>query len=52
MFFGKHEPMACRRCTVSFQTSEGKLLKAGHEEARAMDEEDVAQERIVKQKRG
>ena len=35
-----------------FQTSEGKLLKAGHEEARAMDEQDVAQERIVKQKRG
>lgn len=35
-----------------FQTSDGRLLQAGHEEAEAMDDEDVAQEKIVKQKRG
>ena len=34
-----------------FQTSEGKLL-AGHEEHVALEEEDVTQEQIVKQKRG
>ena len=35
----------------SFQTSDGKLL-AGHEEHRAMDEDQVGQEQIVRQKRG
>jgi F-type H+/Na+-transporting ATPase subunit alpha len=35
----------------SFETSEGKLL-AGHEESKALDEEEVEQEQIVKQKRG
>jgi F-type H+-transporting ATPase subunit alpha len=40
------------RFKQGFQTSEGKLLQAGHEEADAMDDEDVAQEKIVKQKRG
>ena len=34
-----------------FETSEGKLL-AGHEESKALDEEEVEQEQIVKQKRG
>jgi F-type H+/Na+-transporting ATPase subunit alpha len=40
------------RLKEGFQTSEGRLLKAGHEEAEALDEEDVAQERIVRKKRG
>ncbi|HET6297585.1 MAG TPA: F0F1 ATP synthase subunit alpha [Kribbella sp.] len=35
----------------TFQTSDGQLL-AGKEEAEAMDSEDVAQEQIVRQKRG
>jgi F-type H+-transporting ATPase subunit alpha len=35
----------------SFETSEGKLL-AGHEESKALDEEEVEQEQIVRQKRG
>jgi F-type H+-transporting ATPase subunit alpha len=35
----------------SFQTSDGKLL-AGHEEHRAMAEDEVEQEQIVRQKRG
>jgi F-type H+-transporting ATPase subunit alpha len=35
----------------SFETSDGKLL-AGHEESKALDEEEVEQEQIVRQKRG
>ncbi|WP_432557909.1 F0F1 ATP synthase subunit alpha [Granulicoccus sp. GXG6511] len=35
-----------------FQTSDGKFLKAGHEEAEALEEDDVLQEQIVVQKRG
>ncbi|MDO5684259.1 MAG: F0F1 ATP synthase subunit alpha, partial [Propionibacteriaceae bacterium] len=35
-----------------FQTSDGKFLKAGREEADAMEEDDVLQEQIVVQKRG
>jgi F-type H+-transporting ATPase subunit alpha len=35
-----------------FETSEGGSIKAGHEEHEAMDDEDVEQEQIVKQKRG
>ncbi|WP_425308799.1 F0F1 ATP synthase subunit alpha [Ammonicoccus fulvus] len=35
-----------------FQTSEGKLLQVGREEAEPMEEEDVLQEQIVVQKRG
>ncbi|HHV21895.1 MAG TPA: F0F1 ATP synthase subunit alpha [Propionibacterium sp.] len=35
-----------------FQTSDGKFLKAGREEAEAMEEDDVLQEQIVVQKRG
>ena len=34
-----------------FQTSEGESIKAGHEEFEALDDEDVEQEQIVKQKR-
>ncbi|GAA3824842.1 F0F1 ATP synthase subunit alpha [Nocardioides panacisoli] len=35
-----------------FQTSEGGSIKAGHEEAEPLEDEDVEQEQIVKQKRG
>ncbi len=35
-----------------FETSEGGSIKAGHEEHEALDDEDVEQEQIVKQKRG
>ncbi|HYO32863.1 MAG TPA: F0F1 ATP synthase subunit alpha [Nocardioidaceae bacterium] len=35
-----------------FETGEGKSLQAGHEEFEAMDDEDVEQEQIVRQKRG
>ena len=35
-----------------FETSEGKALKAGHEDFEALAEEEVEQEQIVKQKRG
>jgi F-type H+-transporting ATPase subunit alpha len=34
-----------------FETSDGESLKPGHEEHEAMADEDVEQERIVKQKR-
>jgi F-type H+-transporting ATPase subunit alpha len=34
-----------------FETSEGGSIKAGHEEHEALDDEDVEQEQIVKQKR-
>jgi len=37
---------------TQFETSEGKSLKAGHEEHEALADEDVEQEQIVKQKRG
>ena len=35
-----------------FETSEGGSIKAGHEEHVALEDEDVEQEQIVKQKRG
>ncbi len=35
-----------------FETSEGNSIKAGHEEHEALDDEDVEQEQIRKQKRG
>ena len=35
-----------------FETSEGRSIKPGHEEFEALDDEDVEQEQIVKQKRG
>jgi F-type H+-transporting ATPase subunit alpha len=35
-----------------FETSEGGSIKSGHEEHEALDDEDVEQEQIVKQKRG
>ena len=35
-----------------FETSEGGSIKAGHEEHEAMEDEDIDQEQIVKQKRG
>ena len=35
-----------------FQTSDGKMLKAGREEHEALESEEVGQEQIVKQKRG
>jgi F-type H+-transporting ATPase subunit alpha len=35
-----------------FETSEGQSIKAGKEEHEALDDEDVEQEQIVKQKRG
>jgi F-type H+/Na+-transporting ATPase subunit alpha len=35
-----------------FETSEGERIKAGHEEFEALADEDVEQEKIVKQKRG
>ncbi|MDQ3485950.1 MAG: F0F1 ATP synthase subunit alpha [Actinomycetota bacterium] len=35
-----------------FETSEGGSIQAGHEEHEALDDEDVEQEQIVKQKRG
>jgi F-type H+/Na+-transporting ATPase subunit alpha len=35
-----------------FETGEGKSVKAGHEEFEALEDEDVEQEQIVKQKRG
>ncbi|MBM9462940.1 F0F1 ATP synthase subunit alpha [Aeromicrobium sp. YIM 150415] len=35
-----------------FETSEGQSIKAGHEEFEALEDEDVEQEQIVKQKRG
>src|SRR5690606_35976014 len=35
-----------------FQTSDGELIKVGHEEFDALADEDVEQEQIVKQKRG
>jgi F-type H+-transporting ATPase subunit alpha len=34
-----------------FETSEGERIKAGHEEFEALADEDVEQEKIVKQKR-
>ena len=36
----------------TFETGEGKSLKAGKEEHEALEDEDVDQEQIVKQKRG
>jgi F-type H+-transporting ATPase subunit alpha len=38
--------------TEQFETSEGQSIKAGREEFEALPDEDVAQEQIVKQKRG
>ncbi len=38
--------------TDQFETSEGGSIKAGHEEHEALEDEDVEQEQIVKQKRG
>ena len=35
-----------------FETSEGRSIKVGHEEFAALEEDDVEQEQIVKQKRG
>jgi F-type H+-transporting ATPase subunit alpha len=35
-----------------FETSEGQSIKAGKEEHEALEDEDVEQEQIVKQKRG
>jgi F-type H+/Na+-transporting ATPase subunit alpha len=35
-----------------FETSEGESIKPGHEEHEALEDEDVEQEQIVKQKRG
>jgi F-type H+-transporting ATPase subunit alpha len=35
-----------------FETSEGRSIKAGHEEHEALEDSDVEQERITKQKRG
>jgi F-type H+-transporting ATPase subunit alpha len=35
-----------------FETSDGKPIKAGREEAEALADEDVEQEQIVRQKRG
>ena len=35
-----------------FETSDGGSIKAGHEEHEALEDEDVEQEQIVKQKRG
>ena len=35
-----------------FETSEGGSIKAGKEEHEALEDEDVEQEQIVKQKRG
>ncbi len=35
-----------------FETSEGGSIKAGHEEHEAIDDEDIDQEQIVKQKKG
>ena len=35
-----------------FETSEGGSIKAGHEEHEALEDDDVEQEQIVKQKRG
>ena len=35
-----------------FETSEGRSIKVGHEEFEALEEDDVEQEQIVKQKRG
>ena len=35
-----------------FETSEGERIKAGHEEFDALEDEDIEQEQIVKQKRG
>ena len=35
-----------------FETSEGERIRVGHEEFEALDDEDVEQEQIVKQKRG
>ena len=40
------------RFEESFQTSEGQLLKVGSEEFEALPDEDVEQEKIVRQKRG
>jgi F-type H+-transporting ATPase subunit alpha len=35
-----------------FETSDGESIKAGKEEHEALEDEDVEQEQIVKQKRG
>ena len=35
-----------------FETSDGQMIKPGHEEAEALADEDVEQEQIVRQKRG
>jgi len=35
-----------------FETSEGGSIKAGHEEHEALEDEDIDQEQIVKQKKG
>ena len=35
-----------------FETSEGGSIKAGHEEHEALEDEDIDQEKIVKQKKG
>ena len=37
---------------TQFETSEGGSIKAGHEEAEAMEDDELGQEQIVKQKRG
>ena len=38
--------------TDQFETSEGGSIKAGREEAEAMEDDELGQEQIVKQKRG
>jgi F-type H+-transporting ATPase subunit alpha len=35
-----------------FETSDGSSIKAGHEEHEALEDEDIDQEQIVKQKKG
>ncbi|WP_300641053.1 F0F1 ATP synthase subunit alpha [Nocardioides sp.] len=37
---------------TQFETSDGGSIKAGHEEAEAMEDDELGQEQIVKQKRG
>ncbi|MGH3445820.1 MAG: F0F1 ATP synthase subunit alpha, partial [Nocardioidaceae bacterium] len=42
---------AFEKFSEQFETSEGKSLKAGKEEFEALEDEDVKQEQIIKQKR-
>jgi F-type H+-transporting ATPase subunit alpha len=37
---------------TQFETSDGGSIKVGHEEAEAMEDDELGQEQIVKQKRG